>query len=58
MQSAEAEVWSTECPLAALQFEQACGKKPLHPIEILDRAYRADGFETRLDGASDDDRQR
>jgi Fe-S oxidoreductase len=58
MQSAEAEVWSTECPLAALQFEQACGKKPLHPIEILDRAYRADGFATRLDGASDDDRQR
>ena len=44
MRAAEAEVWSTDCPLAALQFEQACGKKALHPIEVLERAYRADGF--------------
>ena len=49
MQSADAEVWSTECPLAAVQFEQACGKKALHPLEILDRAYRSDGFPKAVD---------
>jgi Fe-S oxidoreductase len=44
MRQADAEVWSTDCPLAAIQFEQACGKQALHPVEVLDRAYRADGF--------------
>ena len=43
---AEAEVWATECPLAALQFKQATGREPLHPVEVLDRAYRPDGFPT------------
>ena len=38
------EITSTDCPLAAVQFEQASGKRPLHPLEILDRAYRKDGF--------------
>ena len=46
MAEADAEVWTTECPLAALQFEQACGRQPLHPVEVLDRAYRSDGFPT------------
>jgi Fe-S oxidoreductase len=49
MKRAEAELWSTDCPLAAIQFEQACGKKPLHPVEVLDRAYREDGFSTRVE---------
>lgn len=40
------QVWSTECPLAATQFEQHAGKKPLHPMSILARAYRRDGFPT------------
>ena len=44
MKQADAEVWTTDCPLAAIQFEQACGKQPLHPVEVLDRAYRPDGF--------------
>jgi glycerol-3-phosphate dehydrogenase subunit C len=44
MRDAEAELWVTDCPLAAVQFEQACGKQALHPVEVLDRAYRADGF--------------
>jgi len=48
MQSAEAEVWSTDCPLAAIQFQQHAGVKPLHPMSILARAYRADGFPTPL----------
>lgn len=44
MKDAAADVWATECPLAALQFTQATGHEPLHPIEVLDRAYRSDGF--------------
>lgn len=51
MRDADAAVWTTECPLAALQFQQACGREPLHPIEVLDRAYRPDGFGTALDGS-------
>ena len=49
MQEADSEVWATDCPLAAIQFEQACGKQPLHPVEVLDRAYREDGFPTRVE---------
>jgi Fe-S oxidoreductase len=40
----KAEVWATECPLAGLQFEQHAGRKALHPMTILARAYRRDGF--------------
>lgn len=48
VQSAEADVWSTDCPLAAIQFQQHAGKKPLHPMSVLARAYREDGFETKI----------
>jgi glycerol-3-phosphate dehydrogenase subunit C len=48
MKDAAAELWTTECPLAAVQFKQACGQEALHPVEVLDRAYRADGFPTAL----------
>jgi Fe-S oxidoreductase len=44
MRAAGAEVWATDCPLAALQFAQHAGKRPLHPLSILARAYREDGF--------------
>jgi Fe-S oxidoreductase len=44
MKEAGAEVLATDCPLAALQFQQHAGKKPLHPVSILARAYREDGF--------------
>ena len=44
MRETESEIWTTECPLAALQFKQACGREVLHPVQVLDRAYRADGF--------------
>ncbi len=40
-QDADAETWVTDCPLAAIQFEQHAGKKPLHPMSLLARAYRA-----------------
>ena len=53
MQEAEAEVWVTDCPLAALQFQQHAGTKPMHPMTALARAYRKDGFATPV--AKDDD---
>jgi len=37
----EATTWVTDCPLAALQFEQHAGTKPLHPMSLLARAYRS-----------------
>jgi glycerol-3-phosphate dehydrogenase subunit C len=43
-----AEVWATDCPLAALQFQQHAGVRPLHPMSILARAYREDGFARRI----------
>jgi len=39
-----ATVWSTECPLAALQFQQHTATKPLHPMTILAKAYRGDSW--------------
>jgi len=44
MKAGEAEVWATDCPLASLQFAQHAGKKPLHPMTILARAYRGETF--------------
>ncbi len=41
-------VMATDCPLAAIQFQQATGIKPLHPLQVLARAYRPDGFETNI----------
>jgi len=49
MKGAQAEVWATDCPLAALQFQQHAGKKPMHPMSILARAYREDGFEKKIE---------
>ena len=54
MREAAADLWTSDCPLAAIQFEQACGKQPLHPIEVLDRAYRTDGFPTPVGAAQQD----
>ena len=41
-----AQVWATDCPLAALQFGQHADRRPLHPMTILARAYEPDGFPT------------
>ena len=43
-QEKEAEVWATDCPLAAIQFQQHAGVKPMHPMSILAKAYRGDDF--------------
>jgi glycerol-3-phosphate dehydrogenase subunit C len=37
----DSETWVTDCPLAAIQFEQHAGKKPLHPMSLLARSYQA-----------------
>jgi Fe-S oxidoreductase len=50
MKEIGATVWSSECPLAALQFQQHAGVKPLHPMSILARAYRVDGFDEKIQG--------
>ena len=51
MQAGGAETWVTDCPLAAIQFQQHAGKKPLHPMTVLARAYREDGFGEKGSGA-------
>ena len=48
MQAADSQVWATDCPLAALQFGQHAGRRPMHPMSILARAYEPDGFETAV----------
>jgi len=45
MQAGPAEIWATDCPLAAIQFEQHAGVKPMHPMSILAKAYRGDSFD-------------
>jgi len=35
---------TTDCPLAAIQFEQATGTQPLHPLQVLDMAYEGRPF--------------
>ena len=44
MAAAEADVLASDCPLAAVQFDQMLGRRPIHPIQVLARAYREDGF--------------
>ncbi len=49
MKDVGAETMATDCPLAAIQFDQALGTRPEHPMRILARAYRADGFPTPVE---------
>ena len=44
MRSSGASVCTTECPLAAMQFRQHAGIEPLHPMQVLARAYRGEPF--------------
>lgn len=53
MMAVDAEVWASDCPLAAIQFQQHTGIKPMHPITILARAYRADGFSEKIPAPED-----
>ena len=45
---------TTDCPLAAIQFKQALGVEPMHPLQMLERAYREDGFATKIEPGDDD----
>src|SRR3989442_2241631 len=49
MKESKSEIWVTDCPLAALQFEQHARVKPMHPMSVLARAYREGGFEKPVD---------
>lgn len=51
-QAAEAEVLASDCLLAGVQFQQAVGRRAVHPIQVLARAYRPDGFPTPIEGSS------
>lgn len=53
MRAAEPEVMASDCPLASIQFEQALGTRPMHPIQVLARAYRPDGFPTPVEPATE-----
>ena len=56
MTAPAAATWVTDCPLAAVQFEQHAGQKPLHPMSLLARAYRGDPFPAGAKaGAADDE---
>jgi glycerol-3-phosphate dehydrogenase subunit C len=55
MAAAGAETLVSDCPLAAIQFEQALGVRPIHPMEVLARAYRPDGFPKKLEEERADD---
>ncbi|MDJ0851311.1 MAG: heterodisulfide reductase-related iron-sulfur binding cluster [Myxococcota bacterium] len=39
IEEAEADEISTDCPLSALRIEERLGRKALHPIRLLHRAY-------------------
>ncbi len=52
-EAAPAQIWATDCPLAALQFQQHAGRKPMHPMTILAKAYRGEAFPPPLSLAAD-----
>ncbi len=39
MKQQPAQTHTTDCPLAAIQFHQATGIKPVHPVQVLAMAY-------------------
>jgi Fe-S oxidoreductase len=39
---AEDSCTATDCPLSAIQVQQATGKKPIHPIVVMAQAYGLD----------------
>ena len=55
MSESSAEVWATDCPLAAMQFDQHADKRPMHPMSILAKAYDETGFSTCVDQTKETD---
>ncbi|HYB98681.1 MAG TPA: anaerobic glycerol-3-phosphate dehydrogenase subunit C [Candidatus Limnocylindrales bacterium] len=50
----EGGVMATDCPLAAIQFEQATGTRPMHPVQVLALSYRENGFPTPVPPREDE----
>ena len=48
MRDAEAKIMTTDCPLSAIQIEQATGVHPVHPLEVLAAAYEDKGFPNKV----------
>lgn len=46
---------ASDCPLAAGQLKQGAGleETPLHPVQVVARAYKADGFPKKVEPASE-----
>ncbi len=44
MRASGSHVWASECANAGLQFRQHAGRQSMHPMSVLARAYREDGF--------------
>ncbi len=53
VQSGDAQVCATDCPLAAMQFRQHTSMTALHPMTILARAYRKNGFPKAIEQNGD-----
>lgn len=54
MKEADAEVWVTDCPLAAIQFDQHAGVRPIHPMSYLAKAYDENGFPIKIKEEDED----
>ncbi len=53
MKEVKGDLMASDCPLAAIQFEQGTGTRPIHPIQVLERAYRPDGFPQPIEKKED-----
>ena len=42
------DIVASDCPLAAIQLKQGTGQEVLHPIQVLARAYKTDGFKNKI----------
>jgi Fe-S oxidoreductase len=43
IRESESDLTVSDCPLSALQIKQGTGLQPLHPVQVLERAYGLDG---------------
>jgi len=46
--NSEYDIVASDCPLAAIQIKQGTAQEVLHPIQVLARAYKSDGFENKI----------
>jgi len=48
IKNSEHNITVSDCPLAAIQIQQATGEKVLHPIQVLAKAYQTNGFPKQI----------